>query len=109
MKLPYELNKYYGYNWNNEVIYKSMLKLEKLKERTDKYLLKFKTKELICEYGGLNYKGLDTELTENYEFIIYWNLNDYSIYTTITLEDIINKNYYFEYDRKNHILKANTY
>ena len=109
MKLHYELNNYYGYNWNSDVIYEAMVKLEKLKERTDKYLLRFKTKELICERGCLNYKGLDTELTEYYEFIIYCDLNDYSIYSKITLEDVINKNYYFEYDRKYHILNANTY
>lgn len=109
MKLLYELNDYYGYNWNSDVIYKAISKIEKLKERTDKYLLRFKTKELICENGCLNYKALNTELTENYELIIYWNLNGYSIYTKITLEDVINKNYYFEYDRKYHILKANTY
>ena len=109
MKLTYELNNYYGYNWNSDVICEAIIKLEKLKERMDKYLLRFKTKELICEYGGLNYKALNAELTENYELIIYWDLNDCSIYSKITLEDVINKNYYFVYDRKYHILKANTY
>ena len=107
MKFIYELNAYYGYNWNDSTIYNAISKIEKLKERIDKYLLRFKTKNLICENGCLNYKGLNSELTENYELIIYWD-NDDSIYTTITLEDIINKNYYFKYDRKYHTLQAGT-
>ena len=109
MKLSYELKEYYRCNWENDVVYSAMSKIEKLKERLDKYLLRYKTKMLIGENGCLNYQILDCELTEYGELIIYWDLNDYSKYTEINLKDIINKNYYFKYDRKYHTLQAGTY
>ena len=108
MMFDYEIKQYYGHYWNDSTIHSAISKIEKLKERVDKYLLRYKTKQLIGENGCLNYHIVNVELTENYELIIRWDLNDDSLYTKITLEDIINKNYYFQYDRKYHILRAGT-
>ena len=108
MKFAFELNDYYGYIWDYETIDDAQIKMEKMKERIDKYLVRYKKKELIAEHGCLNYKVLDAELTENYELKIYWDLNDRSLYTTITLKDVINKDYYFKYDRKYHTLQVGT-
>lgn len=102
MMTNFEIRKHYNKNWSDEQIENAIEKIEKLRDRTLKYRDRYKKKTLTIEDGCLNNWFEGCILTEEYELQFYMIDRDY-IYT-INLEDIINKDYVFKYDRKYHTL-----
>ena len=100
-----ELNERYGYNWDYETIETGKGRLLKLLERTQNYRDRFKKKRLTMEYGCYNMLLTKVELTEEYELLFYCEDDGIEkVFQEITLENMIQKDYVFKYDRKYHVL-----
>lgn len=67
----FELRDYYHYKWNTEKLDKGRERLESYYTRINKYINKFKKKELIFEYGCFNMNVVKVELTNMYKLTIY--------------------------------------
>lgn len=100
-----ELRNLYGYNWESEALEDGKERLEKLLERTQKYISRFKKKELIVDIGCFNQKLSRVALNDKYELTFFFIDDEQErMFRRINLQDIIEKNYCFRYDRKYHVL-----